>query len=291
MINPGSGGKKFKPKWEEQIREHQLLQRVDARYYNMCGDNDLQAIKTLIDRFAPEKLVAVGGDGTVSLAAKLIMGTPIKLGIIPAGSANGMAKELNLPSALNECIDIILNGKSLLTDIININNDLICLHLADIGMNARLIKYFDSGNIRGKLGYAKVLFKVFWRKELIRVTLKTDNGTLHRKAFMVVLANARKYGTGAVINPKGQLQDGLFELVIVRRLALSEIFKTIFRPGPFNEEKIEIIQTARAEISCSHPAHFQVDGEYLGRVRNVSAKISTEKLHVLVDNGFDPSEL
>ena len=48
------------------------------------------------------------------------------------------------------------------------------------------------------------------------VTIETDTETVKRKAFMVAIANASKYGTGATINPDGKIDDGLFEIVVVR---------------------------------------------------------------------------
>src|SRR5690606_15930640 len=104
------------------------------------------------------------------------------------------------------------------------------LHLSDVGMNAELVKYFEEGNRRGKLGYAKVLLKVLIRRRYLQVYVETDNMIVQRKALVVILANASKYGFGAVINPGGDLRDGLFEVVIVRRLAVSELFKMWFRP-------------------------------------------------------------
>ncbi len=68
--------------------------------------------------------------------------------------------------------------------------------------------------------------------------LKTKKSVAH--AFMVVLANASKYGTGAVINPEGIIDDGIFEVVIVTKLSFIELLKMLFRPKQFNPEKIEI---------------------------------------------------
>jgi diacylglycerol kinase family enzyme len=118
-----------------------------------------------------------------------------------------------------------------------------------------------------------VALKVLWKKQSMRVVIQTKEHEIKRDAFMVVLANASKYGTGAVINPHGDLYDGVFEVVIVRKFAISEIFKMWFRPQLFNPKKIEIIQATSIHIETQHAAHFQVDGEYLGKVRHVNAQI------------------
>ncbi len=102
---------------------------------------------------------------------------------------------------------------------------------------------------------------------------------------MVVLANASKYGTGAVINPEGSLYDGLFEVVIIRQLAIFEILKMWFKPKPFNKKNIEIIAASSVNIVTAHHVHFQVDGEYKGKVKKVQAEILKGQLDLVVAQG------
>jgi YegS/Rv2252/BmrU family lipid kinase len=281
VINPNSGGKN-KQDFETQIKAYFQQLSHDIAYYHLTCNNDEEAIKKELDFFAPQKVVAVGGDGTVNLVAKVIMGSEIHLGIIPGGSANGMAKELNLPTVFNEMMKLIMEGDIKRADIIKINENDISLHLSDIGLNARLIKYFEEGNMRGKLGYAKVALKVLWRKQNIQVVIKSSDNIIRRDAFMVVLANASKYGTGAVINPEGNLYDGFFEVVIIRQLAIFEILKMWFKPKPFNKKNIEIIKATSVHIMTGHKVHFQVDGEYKGKVKEVKAEMIAHSLNLIV---------
>ena len=145
------------------------------------------------------RIVAVGGDGTVTLIAKQLLGTDIIMGILPAGSANGMAKELNIPEVPEQALDIIVNGTIKCCDVIKINDNEISLHLSDFGLNARLVKYFDEGTLRGMWGYSRMVFKVLWSKKLMNAHIIADNLDLETNAYMVVIANASKYGTGALL--------------------------------------------------------------------------------------------
>src|SRR4051794_34997651 len=223
VINPVSGGKQKKDH-EDVINKYfeKFPHKID--FFFLDGKNDAEELERCIEKLHPEKVVAVGGDGTISMVAKKLLGTDMQLGIIPAGSANGMARELNIPINIEEALHTIEKGIVRRADVININDE-ICLHLSDIGLNARLIKYFEEGNRRGILGYAKVALKVFLRKQNIRVIIQAKEKEIKRDTFMVVLANASKYGTGAVINPRGDLYDGLFEVVIIRKLGLSTLLK------------------------------------------------------------------
>jgi diacylglycerol kinase (ATP) len=179
-------------------------------------------------------------------------------------------------------LNVIVNGTTRSADVIRINDDEICLHLSDIGLNAKLIKYFEQGNWRGKLGYARVLFKALRRKKPMKVVIHLNGETVERDAFMIVLANATKYGTGAVINPKGNLFDGVFEVVIIRKFSIGEIFKMFTRFLPLNPQKTEVISATSVTIKTFGRVHFQIDGEYLGKTKHVEATIVPGQLKILV---------
>ncbi len=230
-------------------------------------------IKDHVIQTNPLMVVAVGGDGTVTMLANIAADKNILLGVILAGSANGMAKELGISENTDEALQIIKSGKQKKIDLIKINDKDYCLHLSDIGLNAHLIKHFDEGKMRGKLGYALVIFKTLWQKEKMQVTIHTEDITINRTAFMVAFANARMYGTGAVINPQGKLDDGLFEVIIVRKLSFFTLLKMMLDPSLFNPSKIEIISCTSVDIRTNRKVYFQIDGEYKGKIKNIHAAV------------------
>ena len=78
------------------------------------------------------------------------------------------------------------------------------------------------------------------------------------------------------------LYDGFFEVIVIRRLAISELFKMWFRPQPFNPKKIEVYHARSASIETTQKVHFQVDGEYLGKVTKVKARIVPGQLRIIL---------
>jgi YegS/Rv2252/BmrU family lipid kinase len=279
VINPKSG--KSKVDYKASIESYFKNLSHDIQFFLLEGKNDENSLEQTLQQVKPDRVIAVGGDGTVTMVAKKLLESSIPMGILPAGSANGMAKELNIPVTVNEALDVIVNGEIKCSDLISVNNQ-ICLHLSDIGMNAQLVKYFEEGNMRGKLGYARFVIKVLMRKQFMQVVIQSKGKEIKRDALMVVLANASKYGTGAVINPEGSIYDGLFEVVIIRKLAISELFKMWIKPQPFNRKKIEVIPATSVTIETSRKVHFQVDGEYLGKVKRVKADILPSKLNLIL---------
>jgi diacylglycerol kinase (ATP) len=281
VINPVSGGKE-KHDWEASIREFFKGKIYAIEFYLLTGKNDKISIQHYIDRIQPDRVVAVGGDGTVKLLADILKETSIALGILPAGSANGMARELKISLQTEEALQIITNGECKKLDLIKINEEEICFHLSDIGLNALLVKYFEGSKKRGMLGYGKAVFKVLWKKTIMYVKIKTDNEEIKRKAFMVVIANAQTYGTGAIINPEGKLDDGLFEIIVVRKLNLLELLKMLITHQQFDQKRIEVFKTKTVEINLKRKANLQVDGEYLGKTTCIKARILWQILNVIL---------
>jgi diacylglycerol kinase family enzyme len=229
----------------------------------------------------PHKVIAVGGDGTVKLVAACLLHTKISLGILPAGSANGLAKELGISTNPTEALHTIFCGNTKTIHATIINKHL-CLHLSDIGLNAFAIKQFQTQASRGLWGYFIASIKALWQSQMMKVTMQMNNQTIKVKATIIVFANATKYGTGAVINPIGKLDDALFEVVVVKSISLIEIYKMMVSHAPFNTQKTEVFQTNELVMVASKKAHFQVDGEYCGKVKRVSASLVPHAIQVIV---------
>lgn len=280
-INPASGGKD-KSDWENAIETFFADSPHRVEVVRLTGEADESLVQRKIAELRPDRVVAVGGDGTVKLVAEQVLGTSLPMGILPAGSANGMAYELNIPLSPAEALAVVVDGRVKPIDAICIDDDDMCLHLSDIGMNAQLVKYYEQNNWRGKMGYARGVWRVMARKKLLQVSIKTGDTLIQRAAFMVVLANARVYGTGAVINPNGNLADGIFEVIILRRLSVWELLKMFWRYQPFDPDKVEIIPATSVQIQTRKKVYFQVDGEYRGRVDKINAEIRPGQLNMLV---------
>lgn len=279
IINPGAGNSKTD--WKQEIEKYFSSQPNQIVLFELPEDCNQEMIRERIDKVAPDLVVAVGGDGTLKLAAGILQGSPIRIGLLPAGSANGMAKELGIPTDPAEALDILLNGREQMIHLVEINNEL-CIHLSDIGFNAFVVKKFEDEGTRGMWGYIKSAWKVLWNHYRMAVEIKVDDEYIRRDAAMVVIANATKYGTGVMINPEGRLDDDLFEVVIVKKISFAEIFKMRFTHRPYNPEKTELLQTRSLKINSRRKVHFQVDGEYRGKVNEVKAEIATGALTIMV---------
>lgn len=279
IVNPGSGSDDTD--YEKEINAFFEASAHDAEVYLLPKNCSTDKIREAIEKSKADRVIAVGGDGTLKLVAECLNGKNIPIGIIPAGSANGMAKELGIPQDLQEALQLTIAGEPKKIHLVNVNNEL-CIHLSDIGFNAYIVKKFDDLPQRGMWGYAKATWKALWSHHKMEVEMDIAGETIRSEAAMVVIANATMYGTGVKINPDGLLDDDLFEVILIKKYSVMEILKIRFTSLPFNPEKIQTFPTKHLRISTRHKVHFQVDGEYKGKVNEVQATILPAAISIIV---------
>lgn len=279
VVNPASGS--THTDWQKIITDFFSETGHSIDFLILSEFSKPENIKNKINSFQPERVIAVGGDGTIKMVAESILHTDILLGIIPAGSANGMARELLIPKDIRESLGTTLSRNIKTIHVISINNQ-ICIHLSDVGFNAFIVKKFERENVRGKWGYLRAAWKVFWTHPKMDVSIYLNEKVVERKAAMIVMANATKYGSGAVINPAGKLDDDLFELIILKKLSIREIFKMMVSHQPFDKSKTELVQCKSIHIRSKKKLHFQVDGQYIGKVHHLRAELIPKALHLII---------
>ncbi|MCX2481646.1 YegS/Rv2252/BmrU family lipid kinase [Pedobacter sp. MC2016-15] len=280
IVNPGSGSDDTD--FKTLITDFFADGAHTAEIYELKKDCHPDQIKKAIHQSKADRVIAVGGDGTLKLVAECLQGTKTPIGIIPAGSANGMAKELGIPTDISEALQLTVSGQPKEIHAVSVNGEL-CIHLSDIGFNAYIVKKFDDLSERGMLGYAKATWKALWSHHKMQVEINLEGETIRSEAAMVVIANATMYGTGVKINPEGKLDDDVFEVILVKKYSVFEILKARFTSLPFNPEKIELFHTRKFNIKARHKAHFQVDGEYKGKVNEIDAEIFPAAISVIVN--------
>lgn len=281
VVNPISGGMD-KSKLIEAVKTEINTRNYSLEIYKTSADNQPDRIEKMIFKFKPERILVAGGDGTIQLVAEALKNHEIPIGILPAGSSNGLALNLNLPSNLDEQLKVALGDTFFKMDTLQIN-DRICLHIADFGINAELIRNFQNSNIRGKLGYILHSIPTLMKCEYpFEFEIEANGKQIFQKGVLLAIANARKFGTGANINPSGKLNDGFFELILFKTLNFVEIFKTLNDQITLDPAFVEIISTSSARINCKTPVSFQIDGEYIGEINNVVAAIGPKKLEIAV---------
>lgn len=258
---------------------------ADHRIYFLSGEEDEKKIREQMDLYKPDIVTAGGGDGTVNFVAKIIMNKPVKLGIIPLGSANGLAYELGVPERVDDALRLILSGRARPMDVIQINNDNISLHLSDIGINARIVKEFEKEGKRGFKGYVRHFLTVIRRPlKSFRCEIRIEGNVYKHKAYMILIANASFYRSGANMNPTGFIDDGRFEIIVLQpyKRWMWRSFIGAFSGTLHRKPNVKTYDCTSVVINIVPPEELQVDGEHLGKTSEIRAKISRHALNVIL---------
>ncbi|MBE8725761.1 diacylglycerol/lipid kinase family protein [Flavobacterium hungaricum] len=281
VVNPISGDLD-KSNLIEAVEEFAATNHFDLEIYETTGKNDLKEIQKIYDQYIPERIVVAGGDGTIKMVAEAMEEHDVIIGILPAGSANGLSVDLNLPAGIEENLKIAFLNHYIEMDMICINGKK-SIHLSDLGLNANLVKNYEESDVRGFWGYALQAFTTLKEaEEPFVATISANNKIEEHVARMIVIANSQKYGTGVIINPNGAMNDGKFELVILKNLDLLLIGKIITGNMPIDSDDVVIISTDKATIKTDYPVNFQIDGEYCGAQTSLEIHILHKQMKLAV---------
>jgi diacylglycerol kinase (ATP) len=261
-------------------------------YYTEKDEYDLK-ISHRINQYNPGLVVAIGGDGTINPVATALIGSNIELGIIPAGSANGLAYNLGLPSGFRDAMNLILNETAKPMDAVVLNDKHHCYHLGDVGINARIVKRFEQEGSKGLLGYGiQMLKEIFSGHDNFSFKLLIRNSSRRFRAELIAVANARYFGTGAVINPAGRIDDGKFEIIIIKPYPWWAVFHLVRMMlfGRINHRKfVRVLSVTEAEISFDRKQDVQVDGEIIPNIDRLELKILPGAIRVRYGNLRQPA--
>lgn len=281
VINPVAGGNDQTDLIAELTRRYGDKRQYD--FYETTGKRDIVEIEKVIESFQPDTCIISGGDGTINMLIPTLIKYDLAMGIIPSGSANGLAADLDI--VMDNALDVITHHKKKHLDIVKLNEHYM-LHLADFGLNASLVKRYENEKRRGFLGYAISALKEFPARERpFEATISFDGKEKKFTTEFLVIANARSYGTGFMVNPKGITDDGKVEICVLKEFSSRLIFSQLLTEDPTEKhrEYFECFSVDKATINVSVPTNFQSDGEYHGELEEVKVEVLPRKLVVLVE--------
>lgn len=276
VVNPISGGVDKEPFLKKASA---LCKKYGHQFhvFKTTGDNDDKKLEQVLSGFHPWKVISVGGDGTSLFTALALLGTHYPMGIVPMGSANGMAAELYVnPDPVEALKDIILSDYYAGLDLVKVNDKYFSIHIGDVGVNAQIVYNYEKDPNRGMITYAKYFLEELNKLKQFHIQVKA-NGKKHTgNAFMVAICNARKFGTGVPLNLDGNPMDGKFEIVIITRIDVTSLIKAglaSFDESFFDNQAGSVISTDYAEIEFDKPRLLQLDGEIIGKFRELKVEI------------------
>ena len=234
-------------------------------------------------------VMAWGGDGTINEVASALAFGKVPLGIVPAGSGNGLARQLSISRAPAEAIRQAISAEPRSIDVGEMN-DRLFVNLAGIGFDAYVAKKFheDGSRRRGLITYAAIAARALVSYQPATYTIRTagqDGPATTVRAVLVTVANSPEFGNGAVIAPGARVDDGLLDLVVFEersRLGTIAQLPRLFNGTVDRATGCSIRRISGATIESDQPMTFHVDGEPVQGGNSLRVRIHPGALYVAV---------
>ncbi len=208
-------------------------------------------------------VLACGGDGTVNEAARGLVGTGTPLGIIPAGSGNGLARHLGIPVDVDRSLKVIAERNIIKADY-GLANTTPFFCTCGVGFDAAVSERFARQKRRGIMMYLKSTIDEYLKFNPEEYIIEAGGQVLTERAFLVVCCNASQYGNNAFIAPDASVTDGLLDLAIVHAgnpLTHARVGLDLLTGFIGKNALADIIRVKSASIHRKRPGAAHIDGD------------------------------
>jgi diacylglycerol kinase (ATP) len=283
VINPVSGGA-TKGNFEKIINESIDKQKYFHSIEYTKGPGHATEICFTHVENGTDVIVAVGGDGSVNEIAKGIAGTQTTLGILPAGSGNGLAHHLKIPRQIKEAIEIINKGKVIRMDT-GLINDKLFVSIAGIGFDGLVARKFAESRRRGFLTYLRIVTEEYPKYRPRKYTLNFNGSEIKTKALFITFANSDQFGYRTSIAPGAQVDDGLLNITIMKKPLMIEVpflASLLYWRKIDMSKHIEIYKTNELTVKSRRKRWVNIDGEPVKMKKKLKIILNPQTLNVIV---------
>lgn len=213
IINPNSGtlSKKGLDRWLPE-RLGKLGYSVRVEYTKGPGDATVLAAEAA--RRGDYGVLACGGDGTVNEVATGLINTQTALGIIPAGSGNGLARHAGIPVDVERSLKVIVKDHIIDADYGTVNDrPFFCTF--GLGFDAAVSHRFSLKHTRGLNTYISSAIDEFIKYHPNTYEIEVNGQVITDRAFLVSICNASQFGNNTFVAPWASIKDGLLDVTIV----------------------------------------------------------------------------
>jgi YegS/Rv2252/BmrU family lipid kinase len=266
IYNPGAGqGMKSDAVVSDVIREFEKYD-IDMTPSPTFAEISIPSMVQEILTHEPDLLVSWGGDGTTHEIVNGMFGKQIPIGLIPGGTANLLAKELNIPSSTNEAVRVIGEGKTTQISIGRANKRYFLL-MVGIGFDSEVIRNVDW-HLKRKVGYfafGLAALKTAIDYKYPKITLRV-NGS-EKECIFAVICNAREYAAFFRLAPDADISDEYLYIVLFKEAGLGSLIRYglyAWQARHLTLKSVESFRVKTIEASGAGEIPVQADGELIG---------------------------
>ena len=229
-------------------------------------------------------VVVCGGDGTVRAASEALIGTTTGLAVVPSGTANLFAAGLDLPTAVDKIVELIVRNDQRWVDSGVCNGQAFNV-MAGSGFDVGMLNGAEPTKERsGTLAYVRAGIHEARHRKMFATTITIDGKDFYRgRASLVVVGNVGAIKAGVELFPGATSTDGLLHVAVVSATGLREwasfAISTLIR-RPEHSSHAEIGEGTSIVVTFKKKRHFELDGGVKGRSKKLEFGIRPRSLMV-----------
>jgi len=299
IVNRGAGRLPDRG-WEERAAAI-LARRLRPTFEHPVSAAETARLAAEHARAGVAAVVVAGGDGTINRVVNELAGTGVPIGILPRGTANDFAREVDLPLEIAAAARRVLEGGVRAIDVIDVNGRAF-VTVGGLGLPAACA--LSVGRLKRAGGLALVALAALGpavypvvaaanvllrarRLHRLRITYRRPDGrlrTVERESHGLFVANQRALGGGIGLPTRSDNSDGVFELALLSAESRASLLATLaaMRLGrPVSRWTLGVWRAVEARIECERPLAFFGDGDEIGLARSFTVRVLPRALRVL----------
>lgn len=284
IFNPRSGHNLRNPYLLRRTREFIAEHGLDGTIVTTEGPRHATILAEGALARGCELVVAIGGDGTMNEVASALVGTGAALGLIPCGSGNGLGRHLGIPGPGRGAFQTLLKGEPRTIDT-GLANGIPFFNAMGVGLDAEISHRFNRLTRRGFSAYLRTTFKVFFGFRAQTYTIRSADGSVRTRAFIISITNSDQYGNDCFIAPGAQVDDGRLDVTVLKTLDVFNAVPLIVRLFTGSIDGSPSIRRMRGtEFTIERTAGglLHTDGETHLAGPVISVSVRPNSLHVMV---------
>jgi YegS/Rv2252/BmrU family lipid kinase len=252
--------------------------------FSQSAQDGAEKVRRAIDR-GTDTVLVVGGDGMVNTIGSVLVNTPVRLGVLPAGSGNGFARHFKIPLHPTDAAEALLNGHTTSIDVGKVNDRLFFV-TCSMAWDGALVESFEKYPFRGLVPYvlagAQQLLE--YRAQPFHVDIDGEQLNLKHPLIFTV-ANLSQFGSDVLVAPDAKADSGDLELVAIEKnnipLVLSQVHRFIektFHHHPLVTNR----HFKKMTVQRENDSPIQIDGEVYDGGTLIEVEVLPSALKVIV---------
>jgi YegS/Rv2252/BmrU family lipid kinase len=299
IVNPESNQGRTRHRWKD-IKE--AIRSFIQEFRYEFTEKPLQATEITREaiRSGHELIIGVGGDGTMNEIAngffdrRLIINPETTLGVVPSGTGSDLTKSLRIPTGIKDALKVITQAPSVPIDVVRVTfqsnagpeMDRFFLNVADFGVGGEVVREVNRRRLERKASsYVRCLVRTMMHYRSKKIRIQVEGHELPEDKYLIgAVANGRIFGKGMKFAPHAKLDDGQFDVILVKSMPFAEFCRhgwKIFFGKHLSHHKIRFLRGRSLEALSpdNQEVLLELDGEQLG---SLPARFEILPRHLLV---------